>query len=930
VALTPDTRLGAYEVVSLLGEGGMGEVYRARDTKLGRDVALKILPEAFTLDGARIARFRREAHVLASLNHPNIAAIYGFEDSGSTHALVLELVEGPTLADRIAKGPLPLDEARPIAKQIAEALEAAHEQGIIHRDLKPANIKVRSDGTVKVLDFGLAKAIEAGGAEQAGGAGREIPSMSPTITSPAIMTGVGMILGTAAYMAPEQARGRHVDRRADIWAFGAVLFEMLTGSQAFPGQDIPHVLARVIEREPDWSTLPASLPPALVTYVRRCLVKDPRERVRDIGDVRLALDGAFELPAQRIVESAATAPTVVPAPRWRRVGAYLAALLAGAAVTAAAAWVVARTRAQPLQPVRFALVPPPTAALTVGGNERTIAISPDGTHIVYRGSGGSGSTPLLLARAIDQLDARPIATIPRGFREPFLSPDGQWVGFFLQGEIRKVSINGGPSIAIAKNSAAPRGASWGPDGTIIFATNDAATGLLSVPAGGGEPTVLTTPDTAHGAVDHVFPSILPGGAAVLYTVTSTGQPENAQIAVLDLKSGQSKILIRGGSQAEYLESGHLIYAAAGTLRAVRFDLKRLEVVSDPVPLIEQVLTPAVSGEAMFAISRTGTLVYVPSGPGTGSSGPPRSLVWVDRHGKEEAINAPPRAYTNPRLSPDDTRIAIDVFDQENDIWTWDLGRQTLTRLTFDPGLDRYPVWTADGRAIIYSSQRAGAPNLFRQSADGTGAAERLTTTSTMAEADAPTSVSPDGTRMVLELAGEGGRRDDIFLLPLAGKAQAVPLIRTTFDERNAEISPDGRWIAYESNESGQYQIYVRPFPNVDSGRWQISNGGGSCPAWARNGRELFYLDQAGALTGVPVQASGTTVAAGTPTKILEPRYFRPSGDIGNTARTYDVSRDGRFLMVKDTEGSRDQNAPPASMVVAVNWIEELKRLAPAK
>jgi hypothetical protein len=925
VALTPDTRLGAYEVVSLLGEGGMGEVYRARDTKLGRDVALKILPEAFTLDGDRIARFRREAQVLASLNHPNIAAIYGFEDSGSTHALVLELVEGPTLADRIAKGPLPLDEALPIAKQIAEALEAAHEQGIIHRDLKPANIKVRDDGTVKVLDFGLAKAIEAGGAGQAGGAGDESLSMSPTISLHA--TQAGIILGTAAYMSPEQAKGRAVDQRADVWAFGCVLYEMLTGQRVFGGEDVAEILADVMRVEPTaWDRLPPDLPRSLVVCLKRCLAKDPKQRIPDIATMRLALDGAFELPAQRSVESAAAAAKALPTPRWPRAAAYTAALLAGAAVMAAA-WVVTRARAQPLQPVRFALVPPPTAALTVSGNERSIAISPGGTHIVYRGSGGSASAPLLLARAIDQLDARPIATIPRGFREPFLSPDGQWVGFFLLGEIRKVSINGGPSIAIAKNSAAPRGASWGPDDTIIFATNDATTGLLSVPAGGGELKVLTKPDTAHGAGDHVFPSILPGGAAVLYTVTSTGQPENSQIAVLDLKSGQSKILVRGGSQAEYVESGHLIYAVAGTLRAVRFDLKHLEVVSDPVPLIEQVLTPAVSGEAMFSISRTGTLVYVPSGPGTGSSGPQRSLVWVDRHGKEEAINAPPRAYTHARLSPDDTRIALGLGDQENDIWTWDLGRRTLTRLTFDPGLDRYPVWTADGRAIIFSSQRAGAPNLFRQPADGTSVVERLTT-SPMAEPDAPTSVSSDGTRLMLQLRDEGGRSDDIFLLPLAGKAQAqaVPLIRTAFDERNAEISPDGRWIAYESNESGQYQIYVRPFPNVDSGRWQISIGGGSCPAWARNGRELFYLDQAGSLTGVPVQASGTTVAAGTPTKILEPRYFRPGGEIGNTARTYDVSRDGRFLMIKDNGGSRDQNAQPASMVVVVNWLEELKRL----
>jgi serine/threonine-protein kinase len=575
MALSIGSRLGPYEIQSAIGAGGMGEVFRARDTKLQRDVAIKVLPDLFATDPERLARFRREAQLLAALNHPHIAAIYGFEDSGDTHALVLELVEGPTLADRIARGPVPIDEALPIAKQIADALEAAHEQGIVHRDLKPANIKLRPDGTVKVLDFGLAKAMEPAAASNIN------VTMSPTLSLQATMG--GMILGTAGYMSPEQARGKPVDERADVWAFGAVLFEMLTGSPPFPGEDISHILARVTERDPDWSTLP-TLPPAVGIVLRRCLTKDPRQRMRDIGDVRLVLEGAFDT-------APATMPQTPPAPRrplWRLVAFVgVPALAVGGVLLGGATWLTVRPAAP--QPVRFAIVPPSTQPLTLQGFQRDIAITPDGRHIVYRVGPAGTQGSQLVVRSLDQLDACVLPGIS-SIRSPFISPDGHWIGFFegeAGGELKKVSILGGPPIALCHFSGNPLEASWGPDGTVIFADSDRSTGLLSVNADGGEPTVLTKPDFSHGELDHVMPFMLPGGRAVLFTILAVGSSSgSAQVAVLDLKSGQKKVLIRGGADARYVDTGHLVYAADGTLRAVRFDLGGLEVTSDPVPVVE--------------------------------------------------------------------------------------------------------------------------------------------------------------------------------------------------------------------------------------------------------------------------------------------------------------------------------------------------------
>ena len=924
--LSPGTRLGVYDITAPIGEGGMGQVYRAMDTTLGRQVAIKILPDAFASDPERMARFEREAKTLAALNHPHIAAIYGFEKSGSTHALVMELVEGDDLSQRIARGAIPLDEALPIAKQIAEALEAAHEQGIIHRDLKPANIKVRPDGTVKVLDFGLAKAME-----PAAGSSPSI-SMSPTLSMHA--TQAGIILGTAAYMAPEQARGKTVDKRADIWAFGIVVFEMVTGRRAFEGDDISVTLASVLMKDPDWSALPPALPSGLRRLLAACLKKDPKARMRDIGEARQRIEELISGAPDEMPIAVVAQPASVP----RRRSAVVASLtlLVGAAVAVIAMWALTRTAPAKVQPMRFALVPPAAQALAVSGFDRDLVLSADGTHLVYV----AGTDAQVMVRAIDQLDATPLRGIT-GARTPFLSPDGRWVGFFTgaAGEIRKVSIAGGPALPLCPTVGAPRGASWGPDDTIIFATGDPSTGLLRVAAAGGEPKVLTTPDPAHGEVDHLFPSVLPNGRAVLFTITASGPIDTAQVAVLDLTTGHYKTLIHGGSQAEYVDPGYLVYAVAGTLRAVRFDPVKLEVVSDPVPVVESVTTQA-TGAAEFNVSRTGALVYVPGG----ATGVNRSLVWVTRQGHEDPIAAaPPRAYVQPRLSPDGTRVAVYINDQQSDIWIYDLARQTLTRLTDAPGTDQFPVWTPDSRRIIFGSARAGATNLFWQAANNTGTVERLTTSP---NAQYPTSISPDGTRLILrENLPKTGVDLRVLAMdpsaplgtgpatpPGAGRSatapgasprQTEPLVHTTFLEENGELSPDGHWLAYQSNESGRNEISVRPFPHVDDGHWTISTTGGTKPLWARSGKELYYLTLDGAMMAVPVHST-PAFSAGTPTKLFDTRYFAA----GN-ARTYDVSRDGqKFLMIKNAGG--DSTSTPTGIVVVLNWVEELKVRVPTK
>ncbi|MEQ1761177.1 MAG: protein kinase [Vicinamibacterales bacterium] len=911
MSLSVGTRLGVYEVTGTLGVGGMGEVYRAHDGKLGRDVALKVLPDAFSSDPDRLARFEREARTLASLNHPHIAQIYGLEDSGRTHALIMELVEGETVADRIARGAVPLDEALPIAQQIADALEAAHDQGIVHRDLKPANIKVRPDGTVKVLDFGLAKAMDAGSASPH--AGRDpayVPlSQSPTITSPALLTGAGMILGTAAYMSPEQAKGRPADKRSDVWAFGAVLYEMLTGVRAFTGDDMVDVLGAVARLDPDWTKLPPTTPTPIRLLVQQCLAKDRKARLGDIAGALFVLRGHSALTAVGPASSLA-----VGAPFWRRMLPTAAALLLGAAL-ASAAWLT--TRDAPAGVVRTEIPTAGASVLTMEGNDRDIAITPDGRRVIYRGNGQ------LLVRALDQLAPAPLSGIGPGSRGPFVSPDGAWVGYFQAGSLRKVPIGGGQPATITGSipGANPRGATWTEDGAIVFGSNDLDTGLLEVPAAGGDPVVLTKPDAARGERDHIWPETLPGGEAVLFTITAaTGGREAAQIAVLDRRSGTHSVVLRGGHHAVYLPSGHLLYGAGGGLRAVAFDLATRAVRGTPVPVVDQVATTPVGG-VQAVVSATGTLVYVTGGAG----GLPRSLVWVDRQGQEQPLPAPVRAYEHPSVSLDGTRVAVRSDDDDRDIWVWDVRGSTLTRVTFDPEDDATPIWTPDGKRLVFTSRRGGNVfNLYEQEADGTGTAERLAQTDHDQNASA---VTTDGTRILFSQRPPNARFDVHAMARSAQSASgvmaALPLIESPFDERQATLSPDGRWLAYQSTAPGRTEIFVRPFPIVEGGLRQVSTAGGTQPKWRADGRELFYRGLDGNVMAVPVLQTDDVWRANAPARLFDDRYYGRASPF--TFNQWDVAPDGRFLMIKEQVAAVGATR---HMTLVLNWFEELKRLAP--
>jgi len=915
------SRVGPYEITGVLGAGGMGEVFRARDTKLRRDVAIKVLPESLAADPERRARFDREAQVLASLNHPNIGGIHGFEeapsDSGQpTQALILELVEGPTLADRIAQGPIPLDEAQPIARQIAEGLEAAHELGVIHRDLKPANIKLRQDGVVKILDFGLAKLIEAGGAAQQ--ARTSTASLSPTITTPA-MTQVGLILGTAAYMSPEQARGRVVDRRADVWAFGCVFYEMLTGAKAFGGADVTDTIAAIVRAEPEWSQLPVTTPQSIRRLLRRCLAKDVRARLADMADARIEIEESASERADGVPGGQAAAG-VAP---WRRPAMYITAATT-AMVTAVAMWLALRPRETPPAVVRLAVTHAGQAPHNMGPFDPALAISADGRRIAYvhPNERQSAATLELWTRSLDAGEPVQIkgAALPIA---PFFSPNGEWIGYFdvATRSLAKISVNGGSAVRIAPFSGNVRGATWAADDTIIFATNDQTTGLLRVPAAGGTPEALTKVDINNGERDHTYPEIVPGGRYVVFTILGA-KAGASQVAVLDLRTRAYKVVATGEVFARYAASGHLVFASAGVLRAVPFDLDRLEVTGDPAPVLDHVLTKS-TGAADFALAANGTLVYASSDASTTGD---RTLVWVNRKGEEQQLPVPPRVYVYPRISPDGSTVALDIRDQERDIWTWDVRRQTLIRLTVDPANDRQPLWSRDGRRILFASDRDGSNGIFSQAADGSVNAERLTRAE---NPQFPYAFSLDGTRLLVrdEKPATGA---DIGIATLGAGATVGPLLVTPFVEQNPEISPDGRWVAYESNESGHNEVYVRPFPDVASGRWVISNGGGTRPLWSRDGRELFYLTGLVRMMRVAI-TPGRTFIAGTPEPLFTGRYFT-----GLQGRTYDISPDGqRFLMIKnlqvrDTASDAEAAERPPELMVVLNWQEELKRLVPTR
>ena len=884
--LPSGTRLGPYEIRSALGAGGMGEVYRARDAKLDRDVAIKVLPESVLADPERVARFEREAKLLAALNHPHIAGVYGLEQAGGQHFLAMELVEGESLAERLRGGPLSVDEALPIATQIGEALAAAHEKGIIHRDLKPANVMLTQDGRVKVLDFGLAKIVDPSSTSAAN------VSMSPTLSLQATLAGT--ILGTAAYMSPEQARGRMVDKRTDIWAFGCVLFEMLTAKRAFEGDDTTETIAAVVRGEPEWTILPGDVPRTIVAVIQRCLVKDPSHRFADISIPLFLLQ---ETPA---VAAPALAParTAGPGGRWRLIPWAVAAAALAALLGALALWQPWRSVAA--TPMTFALVTPAKSPITTSVTDRQIAVSPDGRRIVF--VAGPVATAQLMIRDLEALEPR-LLTDVIGVRSPFFSPDGNWVGFFRGSDLMKVAVTGGPPVPLARTeSSQPRGGTWISDGTIVFATNDRTTGLRAVSDRGGDPRPLT--ESPDGMTDHILPAALPGGRGTLYSVRVNNI--SGGIAVHDAATGRSHIVLATGDQAEYVESGHLIYSAAGTLYGVGFDLDRLEVTGTPTPLVSGVSTVG-TGATNFAVSRNGTLVYVPGGS---LSAAQRTLVWVDRKGAETPLPLPPRAYFALRLSPDESRIALDIRDQDLDIWVWDLARQTLARLSSNKGIDSFPVWTPDGRSVVHG----GGPIMVR-TADGVGTPLQISPVNQIHFAQAFT---PDGKHL---LTTHQAATNDLVLLTADGSRTVTKIVDGPGTDGPADLSPDGKWLAYQSDESGQNQIYVRPFPNVSAGRWQISPNGGAKPVWSRGPgqRELFYLDAAGALMAVPI-APGPSFSAGLPARLSSTNYFS-----ANQARSYDVTEDGRrFLFIKDGPSFQDPVATPAHIIVTLNWLEQVK------
>ncbi len=883
MAIPSGTKFGSYEVTAQIGAGGMGEVYRAHDTKLGRDVAIKVLPEAFAHDAERLARFQREAKMLAQLNHANIATIYGLEHSDGTHYLVMELVPGDTLQQRVKRdGPVPVEETLLIAKQITEALEAAHEKGIIHRDLKPANVKLTPEGKVKVLDFGLAKAFE-------GDPSSVDMGNSPTLSQAATMQGV--ILGTAAYMSPEQARGRAVDKRTDIWAFGCVLYELLTAKQTFHGDDVTDILAAVVRAEPDWTALPAKIPSAIRILLGRCLRKDKRQRLSDATDIRIEIEDALAAPATAEPTAAAIGTGVLG---QRALLLAAGCSLAVGIVAAIAGWNLKPT---PPKPVTRTVITLPADQRLAAGENPAVAISPDGRLLAY--AAVQGGLQQLYLRAMDSLEAR---TIPgtEGAVNPFFSPDSQSLGFFAEGKLKKVSVNGGGATTLGDYTSG-RGASWGSQGTIVFIPSLGAP-VQELPEAGGTPRPLTHLDKGEYPT---WPEFLPDGRAVLFDSGNAGT--SMRITVRVTGTGEQRILVpvRGSTQPRYAASGHLLYVQGSTLMAAPFDIRRQALTGEAVPVLENVQVNPTTAAAQYSISATGSLVYVSGGSQANQS----KLVWLSRDGKEQPLAAPPRDYSFPRLSPDRRKVAVDQDDQ---VWVYELPRDTMTRFTFEGSSNFDPVWTLDSSRIAFASNKDGTRSVFLQNADGSGGLEKLAGSE---YARAPTSWSADGQLLsFVELNPTTGF--DIWVLDMKDR-KAVPFLRTPFYEIGG-LSPDGRWMAYTSNESGRYEVYVQPYPGP-GGKWQISTDGGMDVRWSANGRELVYRN-GDKVMAVDI-ATQPTFSAGKPKMLFEGPYVPSSPNISY----YDVSADGqRFLMLKPTE----QAQAATQIVVVQNWFEELKQKVP--
>jgi serine/threonine protein kinase len=925
VAVIAGTRLGSYEIVAALGAGGMGEVYRARDTKLDRDVAIKVLPDVFVSDPERVARFQREAKTLAALNHPHIGGIYGLEDAGGVHALVLELVDGPTLADRIAQGPIPCDEALPIARQIAEALEAAHEAGIIHRDLKPANIKLRPDGTVKVLDFGLAKALDPTSAAASN------VTASPTITTPAMMTGIGMILGTAAYMSPEQAKGRPADKRSDVWAFGCVLYEMLTGKRPFEGEDVSDTLAAVLRAEPDWNALPTSLPPSLALLVRRCLERDRRRRIGDVSTIHFLLDEQLPAASPSAAGSIARQPS-----RSTLAAAAVGLTVVSATLGGLAAW-NARSHSVPSIPSRFVVTLKEGDEFSNLGDQ-VIAVSPDGSKIAY------AAHSRLYLRSMSDLEPQAIRGTEVNPRRPMFSPDGLALAYFSPEEraLKRIATAGGAPVTVTTldTANAPLGGTWSGEHIFFGQYGGPSHGIVRVPAAGGKLEVVakTNLDEFGDA-----PQLLPDGEHLLFTVgratlgLSAERWEKSRIFVQSLKSGERKVLVDGGSDGRYLKTGHLLYALGGVVYAFRFDARTLQVIGGPVPVLEGVRRAlgGATGAAQFSVSDTGSLAYIP-GPISVSSSL-MSLAWLDRKGVAEPLMLQPGSYRDPRISPDGKRLAFGTDDgKEATVWVYDLSGSTSMRPLTIAGKNRHPLWSPDGQRLAFQSDREGDLAIFWQPADGGGKAERLTKPE-QGTAHVPESWSPDGKWLLLTTTKESDSRSSGFtvtslMLSLEDR-KVVPFddVRST-QPVNAAFSPDGKWIAYTTRAPGVVsQIYVRPFPPTDA-IYQITRGtdrNAHHPFWSRDGRELYYIPAAGSFAVVSITTRPTFGFSDPVSLSRGPAGFYEGGP-GNT-RQNDAAADGRVLAITTANPSQaPTGVGQAQFHIVLNWQEELKQRVPSR
>jgi hypothetical protein len=892
MALTPGSRLGPYEITSALGKGGMGEVYRAHDTKLNRDVAIKVLLPSVANDPDRLARFSREAQVLASLNHPQIAQIHGLEEANGVRALVMELVEGPTLADRIATGPIPLAEALPIARQIAEALEAAHEQGIIHRDLKPTNIKVRPDGTVKVLDFGLAKAMEPTGTSSANA------MLSPTLSQHA--TEAGIILGTAAYMSPEQAAGKPVDKRSDLWAFGVVLLEMLTGRRTFAGDTAAETMAAVMMKEPDWAKLPQATPAPIRRLLRRCLEKDRKRRLPDAAAARLEIEDAQVAPAETSVMATASPPRA----RWRSLAALGAAVLVGGAIAIAALLMLqpaGRESVVTRLEITTPAMPPPF--------QFQFALSPDGRRLAFL----AGTNPRQIwVRSLEQVSAQPLAGTD-GAVLPFWAPDSRALGFFAGGKLKRVDLVGGAPQVLAESQPGG-GGTWNAEGVIVFAPGPGRP-LMRVPASGGAPVPVQQLVAGQG---NVAPQFLPDGRHVLFFGVAPGQPQGV-VSVASLDGGEPTRVVGSTSAAAYAPPGYLLRVSQGVLVAQRFDATHATLSGDPIPVAQAVVENGIRGA--FSVSAAGLLAHR-SGVGGGQ----RQLVWLDRTGKVLGTVGPAdeNAPTSFALAPDGLRVANARTVQGNyDVWLTDVARSVATRFTFDPAAEFSPVWSPDGTRVVFRSANrtgAGASDLFVKPANGATDEQPFLVSP---QPKTPLDWSRDG-RFLLYSQLDPKTQSDLWALPLNGDAKPFPVVQTAFDETQGQFSPDGHWLSYTSNESGRDDVYVRPFPDA-GGKWQVSTGGGSQPRWRPDGKELFYIAPDAKLMAVPVSVApqGRAVTVGTPVTLF-PTHLANGAGISLTGyqsrALYAVAADGRFLMNVTIEADH-----PAPIIIVQNWDSALKK-----